>query len=82
MHFVYVLKSGKDGKFYVGRTNDLRARLDLHNRGSVESTKLRRPFTLIYFKGSNSIKDADRREKYLKSAWGKRYIKLRIKNDI
>ena len=81
MHFVYVLKSGKDGKLYVGRTGNLRERIAQHNSGRVDSTKLRLPLKLIYFEGSNNIKDADRREKYLKSAWGKRYIKIRIKND-
>jgi len=82
MYFVYVLRSSKDKQFYVGRTKDINQRLKEHTQGRVESTKDRRPLKLIYVEMSNSIKDADYREKYLKTAWGKRYLKNRIKNDI
>ena len=33
MNYPYVLLSGKDGKFYIGSTNDLRQRLNQHNKG-------------------------------------------------
>lgn len=81
MHYVYVLKSLKDGLLYLGRTENLRQRLSEHNKGKAESTKLRRPFKLVYYEASNSIKDAVHREKYLKTAWGKRYLKHRLKNN-
>jgi putative endonuclease len=48
---VYILKSGKDGKNYVGYTTDLKKRLALHNEGKVQSTKNRLPLKLIYFEG-------------------------------
>jgi putative endonuclease len=35
---------------------------------------------LIYWEGCISQKDAARREKYLKTAWGKRYIKGRVRD--
>jgi len=79
MYYVYVLQSKKDGKFYVGCTADLRKRLVYHNKGSVESTRNRRPFELIYYEACISQKDALHREKYLKTAYGKRYIKNRLK---
>ena len=66
--------------FYVGFTKDLRARLEAHNKGQVPSTKNRIPFELVYWEGSLSQADATRREKYLKTAWGKRYIKSRLRN--
>ena len=78
--YVYVLESQKDGKFYVGYTKDLQKRLEEHNNGRVPSTKERRPMTLIYWEGCMSQKDATRREKYLKTTWGKRYIKGRLKD--
>jgi putative endonuclease len=78
--YVYVLESQKDGKFYVGYTKDLQKRLEEHNSGRVPSTKERRPMTLIYWEGCMSQKDATRREKYLKTTWGKRYIKGRLKD--
>jgi len=79
-YYIYVLQSKKDGNFYVGFTIDLRRRLHEHNTGIVESTKNRRPLQLIYWEGCLSQQDATRREKYLKSAWGKRYIKNRLQH--
>ncbi|MDP3991745.1 MAG: GIY-YIG nuclease family protein [Candidatus Colwellbacteria bacterium] len=81
MYYVYALRSLKDNKFYVGSTKDLENRLSQHERGQVPSTKNRRPLKFIYCEISNSIKDATHREKYLKTAWGKRYLRERVKND-
>ena len=47
-HYVYVLQSQKDGKFYVGYTKNVRKRLEEHNIGQVQSTNERRPMKLIY----------------------------------
>ena len=79
-HYVYVLQSQKDEKFYVGYTKDVQKRLEDHNNGKVRSTKERRPLELIYWEGCINQQDAIRRDKYLKTAWGKRYIKGRLKN--
>lgn len=79
-HYVYVLQSIKDKNFYTGYTSDLYARILLHNEGKVESTKNRIPFELIYWEGCKNQQDATRREKYLKTAWGKRYLKSRVHN--
>ena len=78
--YIYILQSGKDKMFYIGYTNDLRERLKMHNDGNVQSTKNRRPLKLIYFEGCLNQQDATHREKYLKTSWGKRYIKERMKN--
>lgn len=77
-YYVYVIQSTKDKNFYVGYTNNIKKRIEEHNNGHVESTKSRIPFKLIYWEGCMSQKDALKREKYLKTAWGKRYIKNRI----
>ena len=77
-YYVYVLRSEKDGKFYVGYTNNVRKRVEQHNNGQVESTKRRVPLELIYWEGCINQQDATKREKYLKSSWGKRYIKGRL----
>jgi putative endonuclease len=78
-YYVYVLKSGKDGNFYVGYTNNIKRRLDDHNDGKVPSTQHRIPLKLVYWEGCLNQQDATKREKYLKTAWGKRYIKNRLK---
>lgn len=77
--YVYVLRSLKDGQFYVGLTRNLRARLESHNKGLVSSTARRAPLELIYWEGCLNESDAAQREKYLKTAWGKRYIKGRLR---
>ena len=78
--YVYVLRSLKDNHFYVGFTKDLPARLEAHNKGAVFSTRRRAPFELVYWEGCLNQADATPRETYLKSAWGKRYIKNRLRN--
>jgi len=78
--YVYVLRSKVDAKFYTGFTSDISRRLNDHNSGKVFSTKNRTPFDLVYFEYCLHINDATHREKYLKTTYGKRYIKQRIKH--
>jgi len=80
MYYIYILQSNKDKQFYTGYTNDLKDRLKLHNDGKVVSTRNRLPVELVYYEACLNQQDATRREKYLKTAWGKRYIKSRLKN--
>ena len=82
MFYVYVLKSCLDGNFYIGHTADLRKRFDEHNQGKVESTRYRTPFELIYYEGCRCVADAVHRERYLKSTYGHRYLKNRLKYDL
>lgn len=80
MYYVYVLRSEKDNNMYVGYSKDLNVRIQQHNEGLVPSTKNRRPLHLIYYEVCLNQQDATHREKYLKTSWGKRYIKSRLKN--
>jgi putative endonuclease len=79
-HYVYVLRSEKDNMFYVGYTKDIDNRMLYHISGKVTSTKNRRPLTLVYYELCLNQQDATHREKYLKTSWGKRYIKNRLKH--
>jgi len=79
-YYTYVLRSLKDLNLYVGFTTNINNRLEEHNKGRVSSTMSRTPFELIYWEGCLNQQDATRREKYLKTAWGERYIKTRVKN--
>lgn len=80
MYFTYVLKSEKDGKLYTGFTKDLKLRFEQHQKGLVSSTKSRRPLILIYFEACLNQEDATKREKYLKTHYGKMFIKKRLKS--
>ena len=79
MYYTYILQSQKDKQFYTGYTNDLRNRLIEHKSGKVISTKNRLPVKLVYYEACLDQQDSTHREKYLKTAWGKRYIKTRLK---
>lgn len=79
-YYVYVLQSLKDKYFYVGYTNNLEKRIKTHKEGKVKSTINRRPLKLVYYEACLNQQDATHREKYLKTSWGKRYIKNRLKN--
>ena len=79
---VYILKSDKDENLYTGYTSDLKKRLSQHINGEGTSTKFRRPINLIYFEACLNKYDAIHKEKYLKTTYGKRYIKNRLKNHL
>lgn len=80
MFYIYILQSLKDKNFYTGYTKDLKVRLKEHSDGKVNSTKNRQPLKLVYYEACLNQQDATHREKYLKTAWGKRYVKVRLKN--
>jgi putative endonuclease len=75
MYYLYVLKSKKDEKIYIGFTIDLKLRFQKHNNGEVRSTKYRCPLELIYYEAYKDEKIARRRERQLKS--GKAHIALK-----
>jgi len=79
MFYVYALESIENSRLYIGYTNDLRKRLDEHNRGLNFSTKPFRPWRLIYYEACLNKNDAMRREKYLKTNQGARLLKRRLK---
>ena len=68
----------KDQKLYTGYTNDLKSRLKEHNNGTVESTKNRIPFELVYYEACLDKNKAIKREKYFKTGFGRRFLKDRI----
>jgi len=70
-HYVYVLRSLKDGLFYIGYSDDLKTRVKDHNAGKSVSTKNRRPLELIFYEAFPSKADALRREAYFKTTKGK-----------
>ena len=80
IYYVYILQSLKDNKFYTGYTENLKLRFEEHQKGRVESTKDRRPLRLIYFEGCLNQGDTRHREKYLKTYFGKMFLKKRLKS--
>lgn len=77
--YVYVLESLKNRELYVGYSDNLKVRLEKHNRGAVLSTKRYMPWKLIYYEACLNREDAQRREKYFKNSQGRRLMKRRLK---
>ncbi|MEK7562381.1 MAG: GIY-YIG nuclease family protein [Patescibacteria group bacterium] len=77
MEYVYFLFLN-NGNIYKGSTSDLKRRISEHNQGKVESTKFKRPLKLIHYEAYLMKEDATRREKYLKTTYGRRDIKRQL----
>lgn len=82
MFFVYILRSKIDGQLYAGYTTDLKKRIATHSKGSVPSTKSRRPWQLIYAEMYTNQHDALRREKYFKTTPGKGALKHMLRETL
>uniref|UniRef100_A0A832DFW2 GIY-YIG nuclease family protein n=1 Tax=Ignavibacterium album TaxID=591197 RepID=A0A832DFW2_9BACT len=74
-YFVYILYSKEHNKTYVGYSNNLERRLKEHNSGKSEYTKKYLPWKIVYTEEYESEIDARHKEKYYKSAAGRRKIK-------
>ena len=79
MYTVYILRSEKDSKRYIGITSDLEERVFEHKKGLVKSTKYRRPLNLIYTEEDENKAEALKREKFFKSGQGREYLKEILK---
>lgn len=56
-------------------TADVTIRLATHNSGKVRSTKAYVPWVLVYQEECRSVEDARKRELYLKSGYGRSFLK-------
>jgi len=75
MFNVYVLKSLHNHKRYVGYTSkDVKTRVREHNIGSNKFTSQNGPFVLIYSEIFPDKTSAIKREKFLKSGQGRKFL--------
>lgn len=81
-YYVYVLISLKDHKFYTGFTEDLKRRLLEHTQGKVISTRHRQPLQLIHYEMYISKEDAQAREVFLKSGFGRDQLRQALKQTL
>ncbi|RKD17008.1 excinuclease ABC subunit C [Pelobium manganitolerans] len=78
MFYAYVLKSENFDYCYKGHCENLNERLKQHNSGNTKSNKFYIPFKIVYFEEFDNVKDAILKEKYFKTAAGRRYLKSKI----
>ncbi len=78
-YIVYGLYSEKYNKIYIGQTSNLEKRLEYHNELSEKGwTKKFRPWQVIYKENLETRSLALKREKELKSAKGRSFIRNKI----
>ena len=81
MYLVYILKSVKFRKTYTGITDNLQRRLDQHNNGNSEYSSRYLPWEILYKETVLDRNAARMRERYFKSAAGRRWIKRNLFNN-
>ena len=67
MYWVYILKSIKANRYYIGHTNNLVKRLNEHNSGKTKSTKGYVPWVIAHTEKFATKSEAFRREQEIKS---------------
>jgi putative endonuclease len=75
MFYTYVVRSTDTGYLYKGHCENLEKRLKQHNSGMTQSIRKYAPFELVYFEEFSTREEAVRREKYFKTAAGRRFLK-------
>jgi putative endonuclease len=79
LYYVYVLKNSLTGRTYTGVTSDLRRRLEEHNRKPASSRKYTQRKTgswvLVYVEEFAEKREAYKREKFLKTGSGRKFLK-------
>jgi len=81
MFWVYIVYNQKNKKFYIGQTEDLEQRLELHNNKVFDKSYTSRfdgNWSLIYKEQCSTRAESLKREKQLKSYQGRQFIKKYI----
>jgi putative endonuclease len=79
---VYILYSARFNRYYIGIAEDSNKRLSEHNNGKVRSTRPFVPWKIVHIEYYRTKQEARRREKYLKSAAGRRWRSKNIKIEM
>lgn len=70
-YYVYILYNKYRNYIYIGYSTDLKIRINDHNSGFSKATKPYLPLELIHYEAYKNVKDAKRRELYLKTNRGR-----------
>ncbi|MDZ4228411.1 MAG: GIY-YIG nuclease family protein [Candidatus Levybacteria bacterium] len=81
VYITYILLSKSKIKTYVGHTDDLKRRLGQHNRGKGTFSRRYHPWEVLYKEEFIKEIDSIKREKYFKSAAGRRWMKRNLFNN-
>lgn len=79
MFYTYILKSKKNGRLYVGSTDDLKNRFIRHNKGfGGKYTANNRPFEILYYEAYTSYDLAKQSERFYKTGYGREVLKDKL----
>ena len=79
--YVYILRSLKNNKRYVGYTEKLPSKkLQEHNAGATRWTRQNRPFVLAHHEAFDDARSARQREIFLKSGKGRHLLDEILQN--
>jgi len=80
-YIVYILKSLRDGSYYVGSTRDMSERLRRHNQGRSKYTKAKRPWELVFREEYPDRSSAMKREAKIKRRKSSQFIESLIRTS-
>ncbi len=81
MYYTYLLENQNDKSWYIGYSSDLKRRLAQHQSGQGgKTTSKKDKWVLIYYEAYLNKKDAEGRERFLKSGSGRKYLKKQLIN--
>ncbi|OGG20242.1 hypothetical protein A3D03_03370 [Candidatus Gottesmanbacteria bacterium RIFCSPHIGHO2_02_FULL_40_13] len=78
-YYIYILHNSHKNFLYIGYSENLKQRLASHNKGENISTKAYKPLALIHYEAYKNMKDAKRRELYLKTNRGRTTLMTMLK---
>lgn len=81
MAYLYILQSEVNERYYIGSTIDLDRRLKEHNEGKTTSTRLTRPFKVVFVQEYETIQEARNMEYRLKKKKSRLIIEKIITTD-
>jgi len=81
MFWIYILQSEKNGRYYIGSTNNIERRLSEHNSGKTRSLKFIRPLKLVFKKPYESESEVKLMERKLKKYKSREIIDRIVKEQ-
>ncbi|MBN2775589.1 MAG: GIY-YIG nuclease family protein [Prolixibacteraceae bacterium] len=80
-YVVYILRSEKDGSYYIGYTSDLEQWVEYHNTGKSRYTSRKMPWKVVYTEEFTTKSDAIKRERFLKKQRNHSFYEQLIKGQ-
>jgi putative endonuclease len=81
MGYLYILRSDKNGRYYVGSTNNISRRLNEHNAGHTKSLKNILPMSLVFSKQYDTLLEARQIELHIKKLKSRKIIEKIIRDN-